>query len=231
MAWGEDSGETYYYPSGNGVYPPGSKKCHNDCNYQPYRCYDGICSCPYGYNLNPYDCSDKCSYAGCTKFIDSISDATLKGGPITLLGWFDNDYSSIFITVDGVSCPIYSNSSTSVTCLAPRISGSVNSYLYIVETTFTDSNNNTMMEISKTVSYNATNCFNQCSGVGSCDENGNCNCLSGYSGEDCSIIPSSPSSSSSSSSIDEGGFTIEITPFTLILLFIFILITIITSKK
>ncbi|KAM9966552.1 hypothetical protein ACTFIR_006772 [Dictyostelium discoideum] len=119
MAWGENSGETYY-SSGNGAYPT-RKKCPNDCNNQPYYCNEmnGVCSCAYGYyrtNYNPYDCSIKCNYAGCTKFIDSISYATVKGGPITLFGWFDNDYSSIFISIGGVNCPIYSNSSTGVTC-------------------------------------------------------------------------------------------------------------------
>ncbi|KAN0037168.1 hypothetical protein ACTFIV_002504 [Dictyostelium citrinum] len=203
--------------------------CPNHCTYRTNSCNrtTGVCSCPNGFNINQYDCSDKCSYAGCTKYIDSINNTTVKGGIVAIQGWFDNDYSSIFITINGnANCGVISNSSTLLTCLAPRL-GSMEPQLYQIEIIFTDSHNNTMFKTVGLVGYQFTSCLNQCSGVGSCTIIDTCDCLSGFYGEDCSLI-SLPSATSND---DDGAIFIDFNPLVMILLFIFILITIITSKK
>ncbi|KAN0015405.1 hypothetical protein ACTFIU_008136 [Dictyostelium citrinum] len=224
IAWGGDS-EDYANPT--------FKSCPNNCTYRANSCnrMTGVCSCAYGYNINQYDCSDKCSYAGCTKYIDSVNDTTVKGGIVAINGWFDNDYSSIFITINGnANCGIISNSSTLLTCLAPRL-GSTQPQLYQIEIIFTDSHNNTMFKTVRSIGYQFTGCLNQCSGVGSCTIIDTCDCLSGFYGEDCSLISPPSATSSNDDDQQDGTIFIDFNPLVMILLFIFILITIITSKK
>ncbi|KAN0035204.1 hypothetical protein ACTA71_004465 [Dictyostelium dimigraforme] len=217
--------------------PTTYKRCPNDCTYNQKSCdtMTGVCSCSGRYNINPYDCSDKCSYSGCTKYIDSINQVATIGGPINFNGWFDTDFSRIKITIDDFEdCPVISNSSTIITCLAPAINNGSNSTTsYPIEIKIYDNYHNIMFQSKQLVTYQQNNCLNQCSRLGICDHNGNCNCLPGYFGGDCSLFDSSSSSSSSTSSDDYDGNTIfiEFNPFVMILLFIFILVTIITSKK
>ncbi|KAM9947844.1 hypothetical protein ACTFIT_001180 [Dictyostelium discoideum] len=177
-------------------------KCYRECNIGEYCDTNSLkCVCAVGWSGD--DCSINTNI-----YVSSIDSVNEMGGDITLYGWFSNSHNNLIVSIDNQNCPLIQNTITNVSIQCTIWPGTGKKSLSIQQ-------NGVSWSGYFIYETSVKSCLNNCSKNGDCIVNtGECNCRSGYTGFDCSIISGGGGGNgnggvpSSNTTIDNNGTTV-----------------------
>ncbi|KAN0038603.1 hypothetical protein ACTA71_000786 [Dictyostelium dimigraforme] len=171
--------------------------CYRECTIGEY-CDTTTFKCLCAVGWSGDDCSINSNI-----YVSSVDSVDEKGGNITLYGWFSNSHSSLKVTIDSKDCPVIQNTITNVSIQCTVSPGTGKKPLSIQQ-------NGVSWSGYFIYETSVKSCLNNCSKNGDCiTSTGECNCKSGFTGFDCSIIIGSNGGiPQSNTTIDNNGTTV-----------------------